>query len=109
MLMNQIFQGLSFKTLIVYIDDILVDSENFESHLVALKRVFDGLRHTGLRLHVKKCHFAMPEILYLEHKISGEGINVGESKIEVVKNGQSQNRTKMSGHSLTTVDTIAVL
>jgi hypothetical protein len=70
----------------VYINDLLIFSENFDSHMTVLQQVFDLLRHANFRLHDKKCKFTMPEILYLGHKISEHGIRVDESKIEVVKN-----------------------
>ena len=86
MLMNQVFRGMTFKNLIVYIDDLLTFLPNFESHLVTLQDVFNRLRDAGLKLHPKKCKFAQSEVLYLGHKISGEGIRVDESKVAVVKN-----------------------
>src|SRR5207248_2398473 len=84
-MMSLLFKDMLHKDLMVYIDDLLIFSENFESHIIALQEVFDRLRNAGLRLHPKKCKFALPEITYLGHKISAKGIRVDESKIEAVK------------------------
>ena len=53
MLMSQVFRGISFKYLIAYIDDLLIFSPNFETHLEHLQNVFERLRSARLRLHPK--------------------------------------------------------
>ena len=85
MLMGQVFKGLTFKFLTIYIDDILVYSKDFDTHMKHLEVVFQRLRGAGLRLHPKKCTFAMSKILYLGHIVSSQGIAVDPSKVEVVK------------------------
>ena len=84
-LMLQVFQGLTFKFLIIYVDDILIFSKTFDQHLSHLQTVFNRLRDANLRLHPKKCNFVVPEILYLGHIISPAGIAVDPSKIEILK------------------------
>src|ERR1700759_3087501 len=74
LLMSQIMAGLNFKSLIVYIDDILVYSPTFEQHCKDLQEVFSRLRHANLRLHPKKCNFAKKSTIYLGHRISADGI-----------------------------------
>ena len=41
--------GLSFKSVLCYIDDILVISETFDEHIHDLQEVFDRLRKSGLK------------------------------------------------------------
>ena len=65
MLMSQVFQGMTFKHLIIYIDDLLVYSKSFTEHLEHLQAVFDCLRGARLKLHPKKCNFALTEVMYL--------------------------------------------
>ena len=84
-IMSHIFRGLTFKTMIVYIDDLMIFSPDFETHMKALQEVFDRLNRAGLKLHPKKCTFAQSEINFLGHKINGEGVTVDEKKVEVVK------------------------
>ena len=48
-LICQIFQGLCFRYLIAYIDDILVYDSSFEIHLQHLQEVISRLRDAGLR------------------------------------------------------------
>ena len=79
-IMSHIFRGLTFKTMIVYIDDLMIFSTDFDTHMKALREVFDRLRSAGLKLHPKKCKFAQAEINFLGHKINGEGVSVDEKK-----------------------------
>ena len=71
-IMSHIFRGLTFKTMIVYIDDLMIFTKDFDSHMEALKEVFKRLQKAGLKLHPKKCKFAMSEITFLGHKINGK-------------------------------------
>lgn len=45
----------------VYIDDILVMSENMEQHKHHLNKVFQRLKDHALSINVAKCTFAQPE------------------------------------------------
>ena len=85
-IMNQVFRNLNFRTLLVYIDDVMIFSKDFDTHIQALKEVFQRLRNAGLKLHPKKCSFAKEKITYLGHTIGGKGVSIDESKLSVVKN-----------------------
>ena len=83
--MAQVLQGINFKYALVYVDDILIHSANFEEHLVHLQNVFDRLSDANLKLQPKKCQFAAKRVEYLGHYFSKNGIQVNPSKIQVVK------------------------
>ena len=42
---------------IVYLDDIMINSKNFEEHLVHVRRVLEKLRNTGMIIKLKKCEW----------------------------------------------------
>jgi hypothetical protein len=84
-LMNQVLIGLTWKHCFVYVDDVIIWSKDFESHLQHLDLVFQRLRKANLTLRPNKCEFSKPEILYLGHLISRERITVDPSKTEAVK------------------------
>lgn len=85
MLMTQVLQGLNWKFVLVYVDDILLLSDTFENHLQHLQLVFDRLRSANLKLKPSKCKFALQKVNYLGHIISKDGIEVNPEKIAVVK------------------------
>jgi len=42
-LMEQVLSGLHWKTLFIYLDDVIVISPNFDTHVSRLREVFDRL------------------------------------------------------------------
>ena len=84
-LMSSVLRGSNFKFTLVYVDDILIHSPNWSSHLVHLKMVFDRLRQADLKIQPKKCRFAAPRVEYLGHLFSEKGIEVNPDKVKVVK------------------------
>jgi len=85
-LMNTIFRKENWQICLIYLDDILIFSENIDEHIIRLKKIMEILLHSGIKLGPKKCSFFMTELCYLGHKISAEGIQADPSKIEVLKN-----------------------
>jgi len=49
-LMNQVLNGLHWKTLLIYINDVIMISPDFATHVSRLREVFDQLRGAGLKL-----------------------------------------------------------
>ena len=84
-LMARLFQGLEHKHVIIYLDDLLVWSKSFDSHLKHLKAVFDRLREANLRLNPEKTQLCARECLYLGHKITPEGVKVDDSKVKIIR------------------------
>ena len=56
--------GLSFKSVLCYLDDILVVSETFDEHIHDSQEVFDRLRKSGLKFSPRKCTFAETKCVY---------------------------------------------
>ena len=73
-LMNQIFEEYLKKFVLVYIDDTNVYSRTWKQHLQHLKKVFQKIRESELKLKKEKCFFEMKEVKFLGHVIEKEGI-----------------------------------
>ena len=72
-LMNAVMSGYIDDFVLVYLDDILVYSNNAEEHKVHLQQVFDRLCNHKLQAKLKKCEFGKPYVKYLGHVVgSGE-------------------------------------
>ncbi|XP_023807866.1 uncharacterized protein LOC111946903 [Oryzias latipes] len=83
-LMGLVLGDLSFDILLVYLDDILVYSRDFESHCERLGLVFQRLRQHGLKLKPSKCFLLRPEVKFLGHLISAQGIKVDMEKVSAL-------------------------
>jgi hypothetical protein len=68
----------------VYLDDIIVASPSFDTHLQHLAEVFRRLREANLRLNAEKCHFCRGELRYLGHIINRDGIHTDPAKISAI-------------------------
>jgi transposase InsO family protein len=82
-LMNKVLGGI--KGVIVYIDDILVFSEDWPEHLKILKQVFQALREHGLKLKASKCHFAQEKVKFVGHVLDAEGCRPDPEKVESIR------------------------
>lgn len=96
MLTAQVLQGLKWKFVLVYVDDILLFCDTFENHLQHLQLVFDRLRSANLKLKPPKCKFALQKVNYLGHIISKDRIEVNPEKIAVVKSFPKPKKSKAS-------------
>ena len=83
--MSRCLKDLNWKIALVYIDDILIFSQNFDQHLDHLGQVFQNLRAANLRIHPGKCKFAAREVKYLGHILSPKGIKVDPSKYSAIE------------------------
>jgi len=54
-LMEQVLSGLHWKTLLIYLHDVIVISPDFATHVSRLMEVFEQLRGAGLKLKPSKC------------------------------------------------------
>ena len=68
-----------------YFDDILTFSDDFDSHLTRLDKVFSRLSAANLTLNLSKCRFFQSKITYLGHVVSSAGVSPDLEKVEKVR------------------------
>ena len=83
-LMDSVLRGLYWKSVLVYLDDIILFSQTFAEHLEHLREVFHCLRQAGLKLKPSKCIFVRPEVPFLGHVVSAEGVQTDPKKTETI-------------------------
>ncbi|GJZ11845.1 putative reverse transcriptase domain-containing protein, partial [Tanacetum coccineum] len=88
-LMNQVCRQMLDKSVIMFIDDILVYSKSKEEHGVHLWEVLKTLQKERLYAKFLKCEFWLQGVQFLGHVINSEGLKVDPSKIEAVMNWQA--------------------
>ena len=84
-LMERVLHGLHWKTLLLYLDDVIVIAPDFESHLERLEEVLGRLRQANLKLKPKKCELIQREVKYLGHVVSAAGVATDPDKIEAIR------------------------
>lgn len=72
--------GLPKILILAYLDDIIVCSKDFESHLNELNQIFEKLKKFGFHLNNNKCFFCKPEVKYLGHILTTNGIKIDPEK-----------------------------
>ena len=86
--MSSIASHLAYQTpqqCLLYLDDIIVYSADFDQHLERLENVFRRLSDHGLKLKPSKCTLFHSEVKYLGHVIGKDGIKTDPEKIATVK------------------------
>ena len=64
-LMNHVLRAFIDKFIIVYFDDILIYSKEFDKHIDHLKLILDVLRKEFLYANLKRCDFCIDIIIFL--------------------------------------------
>src|SRR3954471_6337777 len=82
--MNYIFMEYLDKFVVVYLDDILIYSNNEEEHDEHLRLILSKLREHKLYAKYSKCEFWLPKVTYLGHVISKDGVAVTPERIQAI-------------------------
>lgn len=81
---NKILREAKIKYAIVYMDDVLIPSRDFDEGIERLEEVLQLLKKGGLTLKLSKCHFFLESIDFLGFDVSASGIRPGNRKSEAV-------------------------
>jgi hypothetical protein len=84
-LMNHVLRAFIGNFFVVYFDDILIYSKTLEEHAEHIKQVLDVLRKEKLFANLEKCTLCINQVVFLSFVVSGQGIQVDESKVAAIK------------------------
>jgi Reverse transcriptase (RNA-dependent DNA polymerase) len=77
---------LTWKTCLVYLDDIIVFSKTPTEHMAHPDAVLHRLYRAGLALNLKMCHFFKETVDYQGHVIRPGQLSVAEKNTATLKN-----------------------
>ena len=84
-LMNDTFRDLLDRSVLVFLDDILIYSDTIEHHQAHVRQVLERLRSAKLYAKLSKCEFFKDEVEFLGHHIGAKGLTVMADKVNAVK------------------------
>lgn len=84
-LLDEILHDLKFKCVFNYLDDLVIYSPTFESHLNHLEEVLTRLGRAGLTVNPEKAVFGVPEIKFLGHLVSARGVAVDPDRTQAIR------------------------
>ena len=83
-MMTKILGDLKF--VFVYLDDVLIFSNNKIEHKQHVREVLKRIQVAGLRLNAEKCNFGVKEVDYLGYRITEGKRTIKEDKARILKN-----------------------
>lgn len=81
-MMNRVVSGLKGCT--VYLDDLVIYSDTWQSHLQCIQALFDRLAEAWLTVNLAKCVFAMATVTYLGRVVGQGRVAPVQSKVLAV-------------------------
>ena len=83
--MERLFTGLTFVSLLIYLNDIIVFGKTFDIHLRNLEEVFKRLSEAHMKLNSDTCRLFQLTVSFLGHQVSEAGISVDAEKTKAVR------------------------
>jgi hypothetical protein len=83
--MNDMLREYINRFVVVYLDDVLIFSRTPNEHREHLRLVLDKLREHRFYAKLSKCEFFKPQVHFLGHVISSEGVQVDPKKTAAVQ------------------------
>jgi hypothetical protein len=84
-LMNTVFADMLDKSVLCFLDDILIMSKTEDEHERHVREVLTRLRQQRLYVKISKCAFFQREVSFLGHRIGADGLRVAPDKIGAVQ------------------------
>jgi len=92
--MNDIFSDLLDVCVVIYLDDILIYSNNMSEHYQHVKEVLKCLRKAGLCAKAEKCEFHSELVEYLGYILSPSGLTMSDDKIKIIQDWLESKKVK---------------
>ena len=80
-LIDLVFSGLTWTSVLCYLDDVVIYSQTIEEHLQRLSQVLERLQKANLKIKPSKCQFMKRQIQFLGYVVSNDGIATDPDKI----------------------------
>ena len=94
--MEEVLRGIDIDDTEVYIDDIGVFSNSWDSHISKLDRILDKLEENNFIINPRKCKWAVKETDWLSYWLTPKRIKPWPKKVDaILKIKAPSNATKL--------------
>jgi hypothetical protein len=92
--MNEVLSDYLDIFCIVYLDDVLIYSDNLTQHRQHIKLILERMKEVGLTLKASKCEFHTYRTEYLGYIIAPTGISIDPEKVKAVEEWKEPTNVK---------------
>jgi len=92
--MNDVFSDLLDVCIVVYLNDILIYSNNITQHWSHIKEVLKRLRKAGLYTEAEKYEFHSDSVEYLGYVLSPAGLTMSNTKVKTIQKWPKPKKVK---------------
>src|SRR6266542_2648146 len=92
-LMNKVLRQYIGKFVQVYLDDVIIYSNNLTEHKKHIKAVLEKIREANLKLKPSKCQWFQMELKFVRHLVGRNGIRPDPRNVEKIKNAEVPKNT----------------
>ena len=92
--MNDIFSDLLDVCVMIYLDDILIYSNNMSKYHWHVKEVLKYLYKADLYAKAKKCEFYSKSVEYLGYILSFSGLTISNDKVKIIQDWLKPKKSK---------------
>lgn len=92
--MNDIFSDMVDVCVVIYLDDILIYSDNPAEHRRHVREVLRRLRAHGLYARADKCEFNSETVEYLGYVLSPDGLKMSTDKVKTIMDWPEPKKVK---------------
>jgi len=85
-MMNKILREFLDHGVVVYVEDILIYSEDMDDHIKLVQKVLDRLEQHDLAVSLKKSVFHQEEVEFLGYIVKTSGVTMSDRKVKSVQN-----------------------
>lgn len=83
-LINEILHKNLYKEVLVYLGEVLINTETPEEHVKLVRAVLRKLQEAQLYVKLCKCEFLKTRLGYLGYQISNKGVEMDLSKLKAI-------------------------
>ena len=92
--MNDIFFNLLDVCVVIYLDDILIYSNNMSEHHWHVKEVLKHLYKASLYAKAEKCEFHSKSVEYLKYILSLSSLTMSDNKVKIIQDWPEPKKVK---------------